>query len=217
MLPIPSLAVPAFAIMTSSTVVNTVIEGGNIAKSRVGPVHAFRSLTSTFEGTSTASNISGRNPTLETVPIGSDVAAAPVIDCSSIGILIQTMAPHLTEFLPPSSAPQLPSVVLPTATAEVSPLPSIRLDDFMEDFLQCFTNGFHKLFGRYVSLILAGQDSYAMGHSTLLNYVENIEKIGGPDRASFYWVQLQALDQHMESLNNVRQANISTIVNIEVT
>lgn len=66
-----------------------------------------------------------------------------------------------------------------------------------------------------VSLILAERDSCDLG-PMLLNYVENVKKIGGPDWASFCRTWLQSLDQHLESLNHLRQANIFVVVDNEV-
>lgn len=86
----------------------------------------------------------------------------------------------------------------------------------MVNFLQHFANGFCQLFDRCVSLAIAGKDPYAMGRPTLLHYIENIEKIDVTNQASFYQARLQALDQHLENLNSVRHADISTIVDIEV-
>lgn len=67
-----------------------------------------------------------------------------------------------------------------------------------------------------VFLILAGWDSYDLSRPILLSYTENIERISNPDRAFLYQAQLQMLDQHLEDLNNVRQTNISAVVDIEV-
>lgn len=60
------------------------------------------------------------------------------------------------------------------------------------------------------------QDSYDLGHLMLLSYIENIERINGPDRAFLYRVHLQALDHHLENLKNLRHANISAVFDIEV-
>lgn len=125
--------------MISFIVVNAIMGEGNIVEPRVAPAHPL-----------VVGNILGKSPSSETMPVGTDVAAAPTINRSFIGILLQTLALQLTGFLPPSSAPQLPLVVPPTAIAEVPPLILTQLDDFKEDILQYFTNGFHQLFGRCV-------------------------------------------------------------------
>lgn len=69
----------------------------------------------------------------------------------------------------------------------------------------------------FISLILAGQDSDDLSHSMLLTYIENIKRIGGPDRAFFYHARLQAMGHHLENLNNLHRTNISTIIDIEVS
>lgn len=64
------------------------------------------------------------SPISEMAPSGTSVATTDeiithVIDRSSIGILLQTLAPHLTGLLSPPSAPQLLSVVPPTVVVAV--------------------------------------------------------------------------------------------------
>lgn len=94
-------------------------------------------------------------------------------------------------------------------------LPLACPNDLMEDFLQHFTSGFHQLFNCCTSLNLTARDSYDLGRPMLLSYIENIKRIGSPDRASFYRARLQALDHHLENLNNLCQANIFAIIDIE--
>lgn len=46
-----------------------------------------------------------------------------------------------------------------------------------------------------VSIFLKGRHSIEPGHIVLLNYLDNIENIGGPERAAPYRVCLATLDE----------------------
>lgn len=77
-------------------------------------------------------------PPSEMAPAGTSAAIVPVVDHSSVGSSYRLWLPHLTGFLPPSSAPQSPPVVPPTIVATT---PSLPPNDLMEDFLYHFTSG----------------------------------------------------------------------------
>lgn len=148
MTPIPSQAPPAIVITTQSMVMSAVLGGGSAVEPQVMPTYLNTSLVFSFEGAFVMGNILEESQQSEKVPAGTSVVAADevitlVIDHSSIGILLQTLAPHLTRLLSPPSAPQPPSVMPSTAVASAPSLPLAYSDGLMEDFLQHFTSGLH--------------------------------------------------------------------------
>lgn len=100
--------------------------------------------------------------------------------------------------------------------AAISSSLTIHPNNLMEDFLQHFTVDFHQLLSRCISMILDGSDCYELGRSMLLNYIKNIKRINGLNRASTYSVHLQDLDQDIIILNNLRQVGVVAIAEIEV-
>lgn len=54
-----------------------------------------------------------------------------------------------------------------------------------------------------VTMILGGRDFLELGCLMLLSYLDNIAKIGGPEKAAPYQACLEALKKQVQVLNNL--------------
>lgn len=80
-------APPVTSVITPSTIISAII-GGNVAEPQVVSVYRHACLESFFEGTSATRDVLGKSLLSRMVPIGTDVTTPPIINHSSIGILL---------------------------------------------------------------------------------------------------------------------------------
>lgn len=65
-------------------------------------------------------------------------------------------------------------------------------------------------------MILDGRDFLVLGRLMLISYMDNIERIGGREWAAPYWAYLEGLEEQVQTLNTLHQANVETITKIDV-
>lgn len=163
-----------------------------------------------FEAASVTGYFLEGSPPSELVPVEISVAALRKVTTSTIShsivsIFLQTLAPHLTRLLSQFA-------ITTSIIQQLGPMPRQSYGGFLVVFYRRILSTAKSLYFHD----LGWARFLWPGSSDATSYIENIERIGGSDRASSYRAYLQALDQHLITLNNLHQANMSAIVGIEV-
>lgn len=65
-------------------------------------------------------------------------------------------------------------------------------------------------------MILSGRNFLELGHPTLNNYLNSIERIGGCEQIAPYQARLEVLEEQVQALNTLRQEDVGVIIEIEV-
>lgn len=65
-------------------------------------------------------------------------------------------------------------------------------------------------------MILSGHDFLELRHPMLIRNLANIERIGGSERVTAYRASIKTLEEQVQVLKTLCQANVVTIVEIEV-
>lgn len=97
-------------------------------------------------------------------------------------LLAQRISAVVSGQTPPTVVTPLPIVPHSASAYFLVPAPAQALpnDDPFEEFFQHSVMDFLRLLCRCVSIFLEGRHSIELGRPMLLNYLDNIENIGGP-------------------------------------
>lgn len=166
-----------------------------------------------FEGASGVGEATGNGSPSESTLVGyvalaTSTGIASHRVPSSASSLLQLLAPHILSLVQGRTFPlAITMEATPLAMVQNLALSALDLttDAPFKEFFNFSVSNFMQLLRRCVSVILNACNLLELGRPILNSYLDNIERIGGYERAASYRACLEALEEQVQLLNTLCQ------------